>query len=109
MKHTSDFLGCDPLAAAETLERLAADLRRLAAGNLPTSSELRDAPMLRNWSFVRRQRACLTGTTFNHPCIGDGRTAVTSELFAIDHGRRWVRTMSRFYELGPATLQGLPN
>nr|WP_245893353.1 hypothetical protein [Devosia naphthalenivorans] len=46
---------------------------------------------------------------FNHPDIGDGRSAVTSELFAIDPGRRWVRTLSRFYELGPVTLQGLPN
>ncbi len=107
MPKNIDFLGCDPEQTAAILERLATDLRKLGLGQHPAPALLREAPLLRGWSFEQRPRPCLTGYMFNHPLIAEGRTGVTSEIYAIDPGRRWVRTLSRFYELGPATLHGL--
>jgi len=102
-----DFLGCDPVAMADTLARLAHDLSELAAGQHPTSDQLQEAPVLRSWSFDRRSRPCLKGMIYNHPVIGQGRIGITSELYAIDPKRQWVRTLSRYYELGPGTLRGM--
>lgn len=102
-----DFLGCDPVATAETLAHLADDLLELAAGRHPTSDQLQDAPALRSWSFDRRHRPCLKGMIYDHPLIGQGRIGITSEIYAIDPERRWVRTLSRYYELGPAILHGM--
>jgi hypothetical protein len=100
------FLGADPVATAETLEALAADLRKLAKGRHPSPQMLAEAPLLRGWGFSRRPAACLQGRIYGHPVIGDTEFATTSELFAIDGERRWVRTMSRYYALGPAGMFG---
>jgi hypothetical protein len=102
-----DFMGCDPEATAASLVLLARDLRDLADGKQPDVDRLRDAPVLRSWSFDLRPRPCLKGRVYDHPVIVSGRMAATSEIYALDPGRRWVRTMSRFYELGPATLHGM--
>lgn len=102
-----DFLGCDPVITAETLARLSHDLAELAAGRYPSPDHLRHAPVLRSWSFDQRPRPCLKGMIYDHPLIGQGRNGVTSEIYAIDPGRRWVRTLSRYYELGPTTLHGI--
>lgn len=102
-----DFMGADPLATAELLEELAADLRDLAAGSVPSARRLREAPHLRRWGFAPRSALCLTGTTYGHPRLVDGRDAVTSEVFAIARDRSWARTLSRFYQLGPPKLCGL--
>lgn len=101
------FLGCDPVATADSLILLARDLHELAAGRYPDADQLRDAPILRSWSFDHRPRPCLKGRMYGHPLISTGNMAVTSELFAVDRERRWVRTLSRFYSLGPATLHGI--
>lgn len=102
-----DFLGADPLATAELLENLAADLRELAAGSLPSSGRLREAPHLRRWDFAQRSALCLAGTAYGHPRIVDGQESVTSEIFAIARDRSWIRTLSRFYQLGPPKVFGL--
>lgn len=108
MRKNVDFLGDDPHRLADRLQSLADDLRLLAAGTLPPPRVLHDAPIIRNWGFVRREALALAGTTFGHPVIAEGRPTVTSEIFAIDPGRAWARTMSRFYVLGPAGKFGLP-
>ena len=102
-----DFLGADPLATAELLEDLAADLRGLAAGSLPSPGRLREAPHLRRWGFAPRSALCLAGTAYGHPRIVDGRECVTSEIFAIARDRSWARTLSRYYQLGPPKVFGL--
>ncbi|WP_439602113.1 DUF6634 family protein [Devosia sp.] len=96
---TADFFGADPLGTADRLEALAADLRRLAAGHVPSSTELAEAPTLRDWNVVTRPCLALVGEVEGHPSIADHQPAVTSELCAIDPGERWARTMSRFYRL----------
>ena len=101
-----DFLGVDPLATAEILEGLAADLRILAAGGSPPP-QLQEAPQLRRWGFAPKHALCLTGTTYGHPRIVDGRDAVTSELFAIARDRSWARTMSRYYQLRSPRVVGM--
>ena len=101
-----DFLGADPLGTADRLEALAADLRGLAKGRLPTASELAEAPVLQGWVPLSRLCTALAGTVDGHPRIADHRPAVTSELFAIDVDRRWARTMSRYYRLVPAEPEG---
>ena len=102
-----DFLREDPLATADRLEALAADLRKLADGEVPSAARMRDAPILRRWGLERRPAVALAGTACGHPKIGDGRPAVTSEVFAIARDRSWVRTMSRFYSLGPPGVFGV--
>lgn len=103
---STSFLGADPLATAATLEALAADLRKLAAGHLPEQGALSAAPLLHGWEATRKPVICLTGKVYGHPRLGDGQIAVTSEVFAIDRAQRWARTMSRYYELGPTGIFG---
>lgn len=103
-----DFLGDDPHRLAERLQLLADDLRLLAAGTLPSSRVLREAPIIWRWGFVRRDALALAGTTFGHPLIAEGSPSMTSYIFAIDPDRRWARTLSRFYVLGPAGKFGMP-
>jgi hypothetical protein len=104
-----DFVGADPLATAELLEALAADLRRLAAGHIPTPADLAEAPVLRDWSTLLRSCMALAGSVEGHPTIADHRPAITSELFAIDSDRLWARTMSRFYRLENRKPAGASN
>ncbi|MFD2649142.1 DUF6634 family protein [Devosia albogilva] len=100
-----NFLGADPLGTADRLEELAADLRRLAKGCLPTTSELAEAPILLGWVPLSRPCTALAGPVEGHPRITDHRPAVTSELFAIDSNERWARTMSRYYRLTPRSTE----
>lgn len=102
-----DFLGTDPLKTADALGQLAADLRNLAAGVLPNREHIIEAPLIHRWSIVQRPTFALSGSLYNHPRIKDGQRAVTSELFAICRDRQWARTMNRFYDLGPTSLEGL--
>lgn len=94
------FFGDDPHATADRLEKLAHDLRRLAAGP-PTEEDLRDAPLIRTNGPVMRPVLCLSGQIFGHPAIGHGNFSITSELFAIADDESWARTVSRFYRLRP--------
>lgn len=101
----TSFLGVDPIECAQMFERLAEDLRKLAAGHQPDLGAP-GTPHLRHWGVTRRPVTCLTGHVYGHPLLGDDRTCVTSEIFALDREQRWVRTMSRFYELGSAGVFG---
>jgi hypothetical protein len=105
----SNFLNHEPLETAETLEKLARDLRSMAQGDVPQQNEITKAPLLCNWSFAQRPRMVLSGKMYGHPNIADGHLAVTSELFVIDPGQQWARTYSRLYALGPSSRFGLPN
>lgn len=93
-----DYLGEDPIILAERLEALAEDIRFLAAGRF-VDDMVADAPVLVGASVCARPRPALTGSVSRHPLLGNLAQCVTSELFALDRGRRWVRTMSRFYRL----------
>jgi hypothetical protein len=106
---STSFLGADPLATAATLEALAADLRKLADGHLPEPGTMSSAPLLHGWGASRKPVICLTGKVYGHPRLADGHVALTSEVFAIDRAQRWVRTMSRYYELGPTGIFGDAN
>lgn len=106
MEDRNWFLGSDPLDTAQKLEALAADLRRLARGNVPPLRAMAVAPVLHGWGFQKRTALCLAGKVYGHPRIGDGSFSITSQVYAIDPERRWARTFSRFYELGPSGMFG---
>lgn len=94
-----EFFGADPIATAERLEALAADLRRLATGRSPSPAELATAPTLRHWGVISRSAMALIGNVEGHPRIGDDRRVVSSELYALDAEGQWARTMNRYYRL----------
>ena len=101
-----DFIGNHPEDTAAMLERLATDLRKLGGGYFPSALTLNETPLLSLWAVSHRPRPCLIGSMCGHPLIEQGRVGVTSEIYAIDRNRRWARTLSRFYKLGPAALTG---
>ena len=96
----TNFFGEDPIMAADRLERLAADLRRLARSE-PTDDDMEDAPIIRAAEVVARSCVALSGEVIGHPHVRDGRTCLTSELFALAEDKSWARTGSRFYRLVP--------
>lgn len=85
---------------ADSLERLAADLRRLVSGEAPTSADLDDAPLLNRYSFTVRSEPCLSGLATGHPYVEPGNRAFTSGVYAISESEGWCRTLSRFWKLG---------
>lgn len=80
------------------LQRLADDIRRIAAGAGPTPEELDGSPVLEDWTFQKCGVYCLAGLARNHPRLGS-QSIVTSQLYAISDDRTWARTYSRFYRL----------
>lgn len=98
-------LALDQIAA---LEALIADLRRIAAGQAPTAADLKDAPILNNWSHADHHQPCLIGYVQGHPVLGSNRVIKTSGIWAGDGSKGWVRTYSRFYRLGqPRSERGI--
>jgi hypothetical protein len=93
-----DFFGEDPISAAARIDRLAADLRRLAVSP-PSELDLQNAPVIMDAEVVVRSVFALSGPVFGHPSIRNGRSCLTSELFALDRQGMWARTGSRFYRL----------
>lgn len=81
------------------LERLIADLRRLADGSGPTENDLANAPLLLNYAVTYRPAPCLRGDVVAHPRLGN-RDIFTTQLWAYQPQHRWARTFSRFYRLG---------
>ena len=96
----------DPREIARQARRLADALDRLAANNEPSPVDLADAPILDNWRKVARLAPALAGVVSGHPLIREGRSSITSEVFAIDGSGRWARTWSRFYRLGSSRIDG---
>lgn len=71
----------------------------------PTPAELERAPVISSWIMTivpGDEMPSLFGIVVNHPLVPDGRSAVTSELVAMDRAGGWARTRSRYYRLGPA-------
>jgi hypothetical protein len=96
--------GCDRsrlnlLFESRRLERLARDMRLVAAGLAPTEVELEAAPIIDGWRFGCRTLTSLEGTSIGHPRLPDGPVH-TTDLWVIDSKRRWARTLSRYYVLG---------
>jgi hypothetical protein len=85
----------DPFA----MQLLARDLERIAQSNGPSSSDLRDAPVLNDWHVMLCQVPVLVGNVVGHPDRPNG-AIVTSQLYALDYdSRAWARTMNRWYQL----------
>jgi hypothetical protein len=94
-----DLITCQDLGEeAARLDRLAADLRRLAGGVMPTAEELASAPVLHAWQLRTWPRPCLSGVGRNHPRLRPGRIT-TTDLWVIDADAGWARTLSRYYRL----------
>jgi hypothetical protein len=71
----------------------------------PTAAELAAAPVISSWVMTIHpgdDLPSLFGIVVNHPLIADGKSAITSELVAMDRAAGWARTRSRYYRLGPA-------
>lgn len=85
---------------ADRLERLAADLRRIADGVGPTPADLEAAPTLHGWSRSEMTLPCLIGRVIGHPSIPDTHLTKTTDLWTMNPGSGWARTLSRFYRLG---------
>ncbi|WP_458098445.1 DUF6634 family protein [Roseomonas sp. WA12] len=102
-----DLITCQDLGGeAARLERLAADLRRLTGGIMPTPEELEASPALHAWQLTTRPVPCLSGIGLGHPRLRQG-PIVTTDVWVIDAGAGWARTLSRYYRLeAPALSQG---
>ncbi|WP_060563790.1 DUF6634 family protein [Sinorhizobium fredii] len=86
-----------PASLAATLRSLADDLE--ASNSIDDVGAL-PAVAINSWAIVQRPVPCLIGRTLGHPSIGDGRAALSSQLFYLDSEREIARTMSRWYRLG---------
>ena len=86
----------------ERARRLADDLEKIVAGDLPNAADLEAAPVIDHWSLALRTESCLVGTISGHPTVGFMRPGATSGLFAFAPGLGWARTYSRLYRLGRA-------
>lgn len=82
---------------------LCADLIKLSAGWQPSAEDLAAAPRLEAWFFAEypdESRAlALCGIVSGHPRLANG-DITTSPLVAANFAAGWVRTHSRFYQLG---------
>lgn len=107
MPATIDFLGADPLATADELESLAADLRLLAGGIVPDAASLSTSPLMWRWGMTRRAVPCLDGLYYGHPSLPDGTRGQSSQVYAINRESNWVRTATRYHSLGPARMFGV--
>jgi hypothetical protein len=79
---------------------LVSDMEALRLGSSP--EELADrAPFLENWRCRFGNNLFLDGLSSGHPkLVGINRPISTSEVFLLTHDKRFVRTLSRWYQLG---------
>lgn len=82
----------------ERLRALADELPAIQAGDRPDRDDLAAAPLLEDWSEVRRDVPALAGLAYGHPDMPDGHRVTTSDVY--ERGPDWVRTMSRYWRLG---------
>jgi len=75
------------------------DIDAVLAGLSPSEEMLAQAPLLEEWRLVPDQSTRLSGRVLGHPTIRSG-PLVSSQVYMLDPGRRWARTLSRFYRLG---------
>lgn len=81
------------------LEKLVADLKCFAAGELPTAETLADAPLLDSYVKSERPMLCLVGICTDHPRL-QGPVVATTDLWVMAPEEGWCRTLGRFYRLG---------
>ncbi|WP_128292297.1 DUF6634 family protein [Afifella aestuarii] len=98
-----DHDGLGPHAARDVarMEALAADLRALHEGRIPTPQDLSDAPVINHWAFVTISTSALMGHVVGHPLLGT-REVLTSAVWVAAPDFGFVRTLSRYYRLGRA-------
>jgi hypothetical protein len=86
---------------ARRLRALADDCDRLKRGRAVSPLLLRSAPLLEDWMPARTPEGVqLIGRASGHPIHGD-RMVMTTQLWFADPDGHWIRTLSRFYRLGP--------
>ena len=85
---------------ARRAKSLADDLRRIAAGDLPTAADLDGVPVIDRWTVSVRAESCLVGVVSGHPSVGQMRPGATTSLFAFAPDLGWARTWNRYYRLG---------
>ncbi|MBS4004940.1 DUF6634 family protein [Bradyrhizobium sp. G127] len=106
---TQQFPFLDPIHATPDLtmrlRALADDAARLQQVRSVSPARLRTAPLLKYWTPLRRPEGLrLIGQVSGHPLI-KGPMIMTSPLWFADPKGRWVRTLSRYYRLGPPANQ----
>lgn len=74
-------------------------LEAIKAGMGPTEAQLRDAPLIEAWQPRPSHQHRLVGFVEGHPHIHEGHIT-TSPVIAVGEGRKWVRTISRYYRMG---------
>ena len=90
------------LDLSRRLHLLAADCERLRRDRDVPARIFDKAPLLQDWIPVLAPEGLhLAGYAVRHPVLGD-RRMMTSPLWWADPDGKWVRTLSRFYRLGPA-------
>lgn len=86
---------------APRLRMLADDCDRLRFGRPPPQRILTLAPLIKDWTTVLTPEGVkLAGCVSGHPILGN-RNVMTTPLWFADPGGTWVRSLSRFYQLGP--------
>ena len=86
---------------ARRLRALADDCDRLNLGRAVSPILLQSAPLLEDWvPAVTPEGLRLIGHASGHPIHGD-RMVMTTQLWFADPDGNWIRTLSRFYRLGP--------
>ena len=99
----------DPIHATpdlvQRLRALADDTARLQQVRSVSPTLLRSAPLLKYWvPALRPEGLRLIGQVTGHPLI-KGRMIMTSPLWFADPKGQWIRTLSRYYRLGPPASQ----
>jgi hypothetical protein len=102
---TNLFPFLDPAHIAPDLARrlraLANDCGRLELERTVSPILLQKAPLLEDWvPALTPGGVQLIGHASGHPVHGD-RIVMTTPLWFADPDGSWVRTLSRFYQLGP--------
>jgi hypothetical protein len=90
----------------ERLRALADDAERLQHTRSVSPSLLQTAPLLEYWVSTQRPEGLrLIGQVTGHPTFGESMI-ITSPLWFVDPEGNWIRTVSRFYRLGPPANPG---
>lgn len=103
LTHLFPFL--DPVNITPDLVRrlraLADDAARLLHSRSVSPVLLRGSPLLEDFVIAQTPLGLqLVGRVTGHPRLGD-RMAATAPLWFADPDGAWIRTLSRFYRLGP--------